>query len=96
MLNSCKNQGVGADKWFIMINKIKSMLQSGTFGGQVVGEVQNGYVALVGVTHDDTQSEAELLAKKTAHLRVFEDDAGKMNISGIDTGAGILVISQFT
>ena len=67
-----------------------------TVDGEVVGEVENGYVALVGVTHDDTQAEAELLAKKTAHLRVFEDDAGKMNISGLDANAGILVISQFT
>lgn len=62
----------------------------------IVGTIENGYVALVGVTHEDTEAEAELLAKKTANLRVFEDDAGKMNISGIDAGAGILVISQFT
>jgi len=67
-----------------------------TVDGEIVGEVGNGYVALVGVTHGDTKADAELLAKKTAHLRVFEDENGKMNISGIDAGAGILVISQFT
>jgi D-aminoacyl-tRNA deacylase len=48
------------------------------------------------VTHSDTAAEAELLAKKTAHLRVFEDNDGKMNISGLEAGAGVLVISQFT
>src|SRR5688572_2380954 len=67
-----------------------------TVDGAVVGSVAQGYVALVGVTHTDTPADAELLAKKTAHLRVFEDDAGKMNISGLEAGAGILVISQFT
>lgn len=64
--------------------------------GAIVGKVEKGFVALVGVTHGDTQIEAELLAKKTANLRVFEDDAGKMNLSALDIGAGMLVISQFT
>ncbi len=67
-----------------------------TVDGQVTGAVQNGFVALVGVTHSDTSAEAELLAKKTANLRVFEDDNGKMNISALDCSAGILVVSQFT
>ncbi len=67
-----------------------------TVGNIVVGKIGNGYVALVGVTHEDSKEDAELLAKKTAHLRVFEDEDGKMNISGLDAGAGILVISQFT
>ncbi|NWF69458.1 MAG: D-tyrosyl-tRNA(Tyr) deacylase [Chloroflexi bacterium] len=60
------------------------------------GAVETGFVALVGVTHGDTRYEAELLAKKTAHLRVFEDDAGKMNRSALQVGGGVLVISQFT
>ena len=64
--------------------------------GQVIGSVDLGFVALVGVTHSDTQSEAELLARKTAQLRVFEDAEGKMNLSALDVGAGVLVISQFT
>lgn len=67
-----------------------------TVDNQIVGEIGQGYVALVGVTHEDTKKDAELLAQKTANLRVFEDDAGKMNISGLDAGISILVISQFT
>jgi D-tyrosyl-tRNA(Tyr) deacylase len=65
-------------------------------GGESKGSVERGYVALVGVTHTDTQAEAELLAKKTANLRVFDDEAGKMNRSILDVGGGVLVISQFT
>lgn len=64
--------------------------------GQIVGGVANGFVALVGVTHADTRAEAELLAKKTANLRVFEDEQGKMNLSALETNGGVLVISQFT
>ncbi|MBN2470246.1 MAG: D-tyrosyl-tRNA(Tyr) deacylase [Anaerolineae bacterium] len=67
-----------------------------TVEGSVVGAVENGFVALVGVTHDDTEAQAELLARKTAHLRVFEDEAGKLNRSVLDVGGGVLVISQFT
>lgn len=67
-----------------------------TVDGQVTGAVEQGFVALVGVTHGDTRAEAELLARKTAHLRVFEDEAGKMNRSALDAGAGVLVVSQFT
>ena len=67
-----------------------------TVDGEITGAVDLGFVALVGVTHDDTQAEAELLAKKTANLRVFPDENDKMNVSGLDAGAGVLVISQFT
>lgn len=67
-----------------------------TVEGETVGAVDAGFVALVGVTHTDTQKEAELLARKTAHLRVFDDDDGKMNRSILDVGGGILVVSQFT
>jgi len=67
-----------------------------TVEGQVTGAVEQGFVVLVGVTHEDTQAEADLLAKKTANLRVFEDAEGKMNLSALDVGAGILVVSQFT
>ena len=67
-----------------------------TVDGVVVSAVDAGFVALVGVTHVDSTTEAELLARKTAHLRVFEDDEGKMNRSALDTGAGVLVVSQFT
>ena len=67
-----------------------------TVDDDVTGAIELGFVALVAVTHEDTQAGAELLAKKTAHLRVFADDAGKMNRSVIDVGGGVLVISQFT
>ena len=67
-----------------------------TVDGAVTGAVDAGFVALVGVSHGDTRAEAELLAKKTANLRVFEDAAGKMNLSALETGGGVLVISQFT
>jgi D-tyrosyl-tRNA(Tyr) deacylase len=67
-----------------------------TVDGRVTGSVERGFVALVGVTHGDTSAEAELLARKTANLRVFEDDAGKMNLSALDVGGGVLVVSQFT
>jgi D-aminoacyl-tRNA deacylase len=64
--------------------------------GQIIGTIESGFVALVGLTHGDTKAEVELLARKTANLRVFEDSEGKMNLSALDVGAGILVISQFT
>ena len=67
-----------------------------TVDGAVTGAIDTGFVALVGVTHDDTEAEADLLAKKTAYLRVFEDEDGKMNLSALEVGAGVLVISQFT
>jgi D-aminoacyl-tRNA deacylase len=67
-----------------------------TVEGQIVGSIENGFVALTGLTHGDTKADVELLAKKTANLRVFEDSEGKMNLSALDVGAGILVISQFT
>jgi D-tyrosyl-tRNA(Tyr) deacylase len=64
--------------------------------GQVVGSIGTGLVVLVGTTYDDTPTQAEALAHKTANLRIFEDDAGKMNLSALDVGAEVLVISQFT
>jgi D-aminoacyl-tRNA deacylase len=64
--------------------------------GQIVGAVERGYVALVGVAHTDTLGIVTQLAQKTAHLRVFSDDAGKMNRSLLDVGGGVLVVSQFT
>ncbi|NWG16705.1 MAG: D-tyrosyl-tRNA(Tyr) deacylase [Chloroflexi bacterium] len=64
--------------------------------GQIVGAIDGGFVALVGVRQGDTETEADLLAKKTAYLRVFEDAEGKMNRSALDVGAGVLVVSQFT
>lgn len=67
-----------------------------TVEGQITGAVEGGFVALVGITHADTQAEVDLLAKKTANLRVFEDADAKMNLSILETGGGVLVVSQFT
>jgi D-tyrosyl-tRNA(Tyr) deacylase len=67
-----------------------------TVDGEVVGEIGAGYVILLGATHEDGPAEVKKLAEKTAHLRVFEDERGKMNRSALDTGAEMLVISQFT
>lgn len=67
-----------------------------TVDGKVCGEIGGGFVALVGVTHADTEAEAEKLAKKTANLRVFSDSEGKMNRSLLDVAGAVLVVSQFT
>ena len=68
-----------------------------TVDGEVGGRVEGpGLCALVGVTHDDTSAAARKLADKLWHLRVFEDDAGAMNLSCADVGGGMLVVSQFT
>lgn len=64
--------------------------------GQVVGEIGVGFVLLVGVTHSDTSKEADWLAEKIAGLRLFEDSAGKFNLSLADVQGSLLVVSQFT
>jgi len=64
--------------------------------GQVVGSIGVGLVILVGTTHADTPAHAQALARKTANLRIFEDEAGKMNLSALEIAAEALVISQFT
>ncbi|UFT97883.1 D-tyrosyl-tRNA(Tyr) deacylase [Radiobacillus kanasensis] len=63
---------------------------------QVVGKIGSGIVALIGVTHEDTEQDADYLADKIAHLRIFEDDAEKMNDSVKDINGQVLSISQFT
>lgn len=63
---------------------------------EVVGTIDNGLVILLGVTHDDTIEDAIYLANKIVHLRIFEDDHGKMNLSLKDIGGDLLSISQFT
>lgn len=64
--------------------------------GLVVGKIGQGFMLLVGITETDTQAEANILAKKIAQLRVFEDTEGKMNLAIHDVGGAILSISQFT
>lgn len=64
--------------------------------GEVVGAIGPGLCVLVGITHDDGESEARKLAEKVWHLRVFADDEGVMNRSVADAGGEVLVVSQFT
>lgn len=64
--------------------------------GAVVGQIDRGFVVLLGVTHEDTEAEATWLAQKIDGLRLFEDDAGKFNLSLGDVDGELLVVSQFT
>jgi D-aminoacyl-tRNA deacylase len=80
---------------------MKALLQrvshaSVTVDGAIVGQIGRGFCVLLGVTHSDTQAEAEWLANKIAGLRLFEDEAGKMNLGLSDVGGAVLVVSQFT
>lgn len=62
----------------------------------VTGGIGKGLVVLLGVTHSDTAADADSLLEKIVHLRVFPDEAGKMNRSLLDVGGALLVVSQFT
>lgn len=64
--------------------------------GATVGEINTGFLLLVGITHTDTKADADYLAKKVAQLRVFEDEAGKLNRALQDVGGAVLSVSQFT
>lgn len=64
--------------------------------GALVGKIGQGFMLLVGITDTDTTTEADLLAKKIAQLRVFEDPEGKMNLAIHDIAGAVLSISQFT
>lgn len=63
---------------------------------QIVGQIANGFLALVGIGHGDDQRVVEWMAEKTSVLRVFEDRAGKMNRSVLDIQGSVLAVSQFT
>jgi D-tyrosyl-tRNA(Tyr) deacylase len=64
--------------------------------GRVVGAVGPGLLVLLGVDRDDREEDAEYLAEKTLHLRIFPDDAGQMNRSVLEMRGEILAVSQFT
>lgn len=77
-----------------VLTRVKSA--SVTVDGQVIGKIGQGFLILLGITHDDTEAQAVKLADKLTGLRIFEDEDGKMN-RGLETVNGeILVISQFT
>ena len=65
-------------------------------GGETVGAIEKGFLVLLGVMEGDTEKEADVLAAKTAKLRIFEDENEKMNLSLTDVGGAALVVSQFT
>lgn len=67
-----------------------------TVDGRVTGRIGRGFVVLLGITHADGRAEADWVAAKIAGLRVFDDDAGKMNRSLADVDGQLLVVSQFT
>lgn len=65
-------------------------------GSRTAGEIDRGLLVLVGVAADDAPSDVQYLAGKVRDLRIFDDDAGKMNRTVAETGGGVLVVSQFT
>jgi len=67
-----------------------------TVAERTLGQIARGFVVLLGVGSDDTPDDALYLAEKVANLRVFEDEAGKMNLSLLEVGGEVLVVSQFT
>lgn len=67
-----------------------------TVAGEIAGEIGLGLLVLLGVGREDSNANADYLAEKIVGLRIFEDDAGKMNRSVLDVGGAVLVVSQFT
>jgi len=63
---------------------------------KTIGEIQQGLVVLLGVTHDDTQNDAQYLVEKIVALRIFDDADGRMNVSVNEVAGALLVVSQFT
>jgi len=76
---------------------IQRVKQSSVFVNDLfVSEIKNGLLVLLGIAKDDETGDANYLAEKIIHLRIFEDENGKMNRSLLDTGGEMLVVSQFT
>ena len=80
---------------------MKAVLQrvkhaSVTVEGEIVAEIEKGLLILLGIGPEDSMAVAEQLADKIVHLRIFEDEADKMNLSLLDVGGESIVVSQFT
>ena len=67
-----------------------------TVAGEITGEIGHGILVLLGVAAEDDEKQAVALLDKIVNLRIFDDADGKMNLSLLDTGGGLLVVSQFT
>ncbi len=64
--------------------------------GKIKGEIESGFMILLGIAEDDSQEDIDYIVKKVVNLRVFDDENGVMNVSIKDAGGDILLISQFT
>lgn len=67
-----------------------------TVGGEIVGQIDKGFLVLLGISVTDTEAEADKVADRICGLRVFEDENGKMNLAPDKAGAKMLIVSQFT
>jgi D-tyrosyl-tRNA(Tyr) deacylase len=80
-----------------MIALIQRVLEASVaVDSEVVGAIEKGFLVLLGVRKEDNENEAKYLAAKTANLRAFNDEEGKMNLSLLDTAYSAIVVSQFT
>lgn len=77
-----------------VVQRVKE--SSVTVGGEVIGRIGKGEMVLLGVGETDEAADADFLSEKIVHLRIFEDENGKMNRSLMDIGGEMLVVSQFT
>ena len=78
----------------LIIQRVKKA--SVTVDNEVVGKIENGLLVLCGITHSDTEKQADYLAKKLCNLRIFHDENDKMNLSVKDVNGELLIVSQFT
>ena len=85
---------IGVQSVRAVVQRVSSA--SVTVAGQVVGEINRGFLVLLGVGVEDSEADAVMLAEKIAGLRVFEDGNGRMNLSLNEVGGRMLVVSQFT
>ena len=78
----------------VVIQRVSSA--SVIVAGEIVGSIDHGLLVLLGVADGDQEEDLQYVLEKTTGLRIFEDDAGKMNLSVVDVGGAMLVVSQFT